>query len=219
MERFIKGILLFSIILAIFCHKKNLIEANRVDDQFEIGKKLFEQKDYDKAIKAFERVIYYFATGEYTDDAQFYLALCYFKKKEYELAKSEFEFLIENFPQSEYVEQSYIYIAKCILNKNKNIHRDLSQIKDAIKILREFLSKFPKSKYRNEAKELLREAKERLAQKMLLAIKVYYKLGKKESALLYYELLKNEYPESEALKEAKRILNKWLKEETKDEKY
>jgi len=202
--------LLFSILLFLSCGGKKKIIYEKPENQFEAALLAFERGKYDEALEGFKRVLYEFPTGPYTDDAQYYLGECYLRMKNYEEAVEEFKFLIDNFPMSEYVEKATLGLAKSYLFKSPDPSRDQTATKEAISVLRNLLSRYPNSPLRDEAKSLLRKAKDRLAKKMLLAAKTYKNLGAFKAEKFYLEILIKEYPDTETVWEAKYMLGEVL---------
>jgi outer membrane assembly lipoprotein YfiO len=202
--------LLFSTLLLLSCGGKKRIVYETPGEQFDAALLAFERGKYSEALEGFKRVLYEFPTGPYTDDAQYYLGECYLKMKDYDLAKDEFRFLIDNFPTSEYVERATLGLAKCYMYKNPDPSKDQSDTKEAISILRRFLSRYPDSPLRGEAKTLLKKAKNRLAEKMLIAAKTYKSLGAYEAEKFYLQLLIKEFPNSDVIWEAKYMLGEVL---------
>lgn len=205
-----RKILLFSVLLILSCGGKKKIVYENPEEEFEAALLAFEKGKYDEALEGFKRVLYEFPTGPYTDDAQYYLGECYLKTKDYEDAAEEFRFLIDNFSTSEYVEKATLGLAKSYLFKSPDPSRDQSDTKEAISILRKFLSCYPDSPLRSEAKSLLLKAKDKLAKKMLLAAQTYKNLGAYEAEKFYLELLIKEYPDTETVWEAKLMLGEVL---------
>jgi outer membrane protein assembly factor BamD len=69
--------------------------------------------------------------------------------------------------------------------------------------LRDFLDDYPESDRREEAAELLTEARRKLAQKTYKNGYLYYRLGHYESALIYLEKVLNDYHDTDWVREAR----------------
>lgn len=193
-----------SLILIISCAKKQTVSAPLpADDAFELATSYFKEKQYNKAIAEFERILFYHPASEYVDDAQYYLGRAYFEKKDYNQAISEFDYLIKNFSTSKFIEDAYFYRAHAYLNKAPGYEKDPTELENAISLFNYFLTKFPNSKYTDQAKKLILSARNQLAKKELENGKLYVKLGEKNAALIYFNYVIENYPETTASNEAK----------------
>lgn len=195
--------LLTILLLAVLCCSRQVLAPLEPVDEFERAISFFKNRNYDQAIQAFERVIFYHASSEYVDDAQFYLGRTYFEKKDYAQAIVEFDYLIKNFSNSSFSEESYLYRAKAYLLKAPGYDKDQSETKEAISFFDEFLTRYPNSQYTNEAKDLILSSRNRLAKKELENGKLYIKLKEPDAAAVYFKFVIENYPETKASSEAK----------------
>jgi TolA-binding protein len=83
--------------------------------EFERAMSFFNNRKYDQAIDAFERILFYHPSSEFVDDAQYWLARTYLEKKDYSQAIVEFDYLVRNFPSSTQLEDAYFYRAKAYI--------------------------------------------------------------------------------------------------------
>jgi len=173
------------------------------DDEFERAMSLFDKKKYASATQAFERIIFYYPSSEYIDDAQYWLARTCFAEKNYSQSIIEFEYLINNFSNSEFLEEAYLYRAKSYLFETPSYDRDQTKLNQAINLFDDFLTRFPNSQHTNEVRELILTGRNRLAQKEVINGKLYIKLNKLEAALIYFNYVVETYPETKAASEAK----------------
>jgi outer membrane protein assembly factor BamD len=198
-----KFILLFLSLILIVCGKKQVLSQLEPEDEFERAMSFYEKKDYNKAVSAFERILFYHPSSEYVDDAQYWLGNTYFEKGDYDQAIIEFDYLIKNFPTSSYLEKAYVFRIKAYFEKAPGIEKDPTEIENAIDQCNRFLTRFPNSEFTDQIKEVILVARNQLARKELENGKLYLKLGVPESALLYFEYVSDTYPETESSAEAK----------------
>jgi len=171
--------------------------------EFERAKSFFEQKKYDLAIQAFERILFYHASSEFVDDAQYWLGRTYLERKDYDQAIVEFDYLLRNFPKSTQLEEAYFYRAKAHLLAAPSFEKDVSDLKKAVRLFDEFLTRFPNSKFTADVRKEILSARNRLARKELENGKLYERLKEFNAALLYYDYIITNYPETESAGEAK----------------
>jgi outer membrane protein assembly factor BamD len=189
--------------LFISCGTRQVLTPLDPEDEFERAMSFFENKKYDTAVQAFERILFYHPSSEYVDDAQYWLGRTYYEKTDYTQAIAEFDYLIQNFSSSVFLEKAYLYRAKSYLLKAPGYEKDPTEIENAISLFDQFLTRFPNSKYTDEIRDLILSARNRLAKKEVENGKTYLKLSKYDAALLYFDFVMQNYPETEACKEAK----------------
>lgn len=196
-------ILLFLFMVCITCGKKQVLSPIEPEDEFERAMSQYKNEDYNSAVTAFERVLFYHPSSEYVDDAQYWLGRTYFENENYDQAIIEFDYLIKNFPTSSYIEEAYVFRIKVYFEKAPGIERDPTEIENAIDQCNRFLTRFPNSEFTDQIKEVILLARNQLAKKELENGKLYTKLGEPESALLYFAYILDTYPETESSAEAK----------------
>ena len=184
------------------CAARETLVPLEAVNEYERAKSFFENKKYQKATEAFERILFYHPSSEYVDDAQYWLSRAYLEMKDYDQAVIEFNYLIRNFPNSPLVEEAHFYRAKANLLSAPSHEKDLSDLKRAIQLFDEFLTRYPNSEHTDEARQEILSARNLLAKKELENGKLYEKLKEPDAALLYYEYIRNNYPETESAGEA-----------------
>lgn len=196
-------VVLLLLLTLMTCGKKQVLTPLESEDEFERAMSFFEKKDYNNALLAFERVLFYHPSSEYVDDAQYWLGRTYFEKKDYDQAIVEFDYLIKNFSTSPFIEEAYLFRIKSFLEKAPSFEKDPTEIENAIGLCDKFLTRFPNSKHTEQIKEIILIARNHLAKKELENGKIYLKLGELEAALLYFAYLIQTYPETVYSGEAK----------------
>jgi outer membrane protein assembly factor BamD len=196
--------ILLPIILALIsCTTRQTLTPLEPAAEFERAVSFFENKKYDQAIQGFERILFYHPSSEFVDDAQYWLGRTYLEQKQYDQAIIEFDYLIRNFPKSAQLEDAYFHRARAHLLTAPSYEKDLSGLKSAIRLFDEFLTRYPNSKYTDDVRKEILSARDLLAKKELENGKLYEKLKELKAALLYYEHIMNNYPETESAAEAR----------------
>jgi outer membrane protein assembly factor BamD len=195
--------LLIFVLTFISCATRQTLTALEPAAEFERAISFFDNRKYDQAIQGFERILFYHPSSEFVDDAQYWLGRTYLEQKEYDQAIIEFDYLIRNFPKSTQLEDAYFHRARAHLLDAPSHEKDLSDLKIAIRLLDEFLTRFPNSEHTDDVRKEILSARDRLAKKELENGKLYEKLKEMTAALLYYEYIMNNYPETESAGEAR----------------
>jgi len=163
----------------------------------------FEAKRFRKSAELFQKFVFQFPLSDSVDDAQYFLAKSYKEAKDYENAITEYLFLITTFPTSERAPEAYLDLAECYLQKNKNIGKDTQDLLEALKYISEFKSRFPDSPLMDRARDLEYKINRIKGEKYLYIAKTYLNIGAPKSALVYLDLVQNEFEnDEEMMKEA-----------------
>ncbi len=189
--------LAFSFLALSSCAKKTTPIYSSARDQFQLAMNFYQKGRYEKAIESFRNVIYRFPMSSYAAEAQYYIAMSYMKDRDYTSAIEEFRFLIENYPSSKHLEEAVYRIAEAYYLKSLPPDRDQSDTRNAMLLANEFLNKYPSSQFADSAKVIIRKCRNKLARKMLIAVDTFIKLEKYNSALIYLELFKKEYGDTD----------------------
>ena len=175
-------------------HRKSQLPRD-VESQYHYAMELYNEGKYSKAIEIFKNIVFNYPTSRYVDKAQYYLAKSYKESHDYEDAILEYQFLISTFPTSEYAEIGYVELAECYLKKSPDPRKDLENVHLAIKYAQNFLAKYPDSPYKEKAQNIIHEAREILAERLLYIAETYKKLDHLNSALVYIDILLQQYPD------------------------
>jgi outer membrane protein assembly factor BamD len=189
--------------VVVSCATRQALPPLSAPDEFERAMAYFENKQYDSAIQAFERIIFYHPSSEYVDDAQYWLGRSYFENGDYLQAAAEFDYLLRNFSNSIFSEEAYLYRAKSYFFNAPSYDRDQTGLTAALSSLNEFLTLYPNSEHTDEIKELILEGRNRLARKEVENGKLYIKLKKPNAAVLYFDYVLETYPETDVANEAR----------------
>ncbi|SYZ73266.1 Outer membrane assembly lipoprotein YfiO [Candidatus Zixiibacteriota bacterium] len=189
---------IMAVALFIGCGTPSIKIATNVYAQFDIAKKEYDQKHYLKAIQGFQRVVFNFPGATIVDTAQYYLAMSYYENHEYELASVEFNRLITNYPQSAFADDAQFLAGVCMYKATpKHYGLDQEELTKAIKALEDFITDNPDSPRLDEARGVINEARTRLAKKQYQNGLLYWKMGNYEAARIYFQLVVDEYTDTQ----------------------
>jgi len=165
---------------------------------FDLGKDLYDDEKYIKAIEHFQAIVYNYPGEAIVDTAQYYLALSYFGNEDYTLAGVEFNRLVLNYPSSEYFENAlFLKAASYYQSTPKHHGLDQRELEKAIRQLNDFIIDYPESESVADAKQLLSQARTRMAKKYYKSGEVYKHMGAFESARTYYQIVIDDYTDIE----------------------
>lgn len=173
-----------------------------VDDIYNEAMEAFNDDDYLEAQKLFDVIKLQYPASQYADDAQFYMAEINFKKAEYVLAAFNYNLLRRAFPTSSYAKDALYRASMSYFNLSPDSQREQSYTKQAIQSFAEFQTFYPNDSLAVEAGRRIVELREKIAQRDFEIAELYVKMEYPKAALIYYDLVVNEYADTKLLEPA-----------------
>jgi outer membrane protein assembly factor BamD len=183
----------FCFLLGLGCGPKAPTVVLDAEDQYAVAKREFDQENWDKAVVELQKVVFNYPGAPFIDSAQYLLGITYFNQEEYPSAILELNKLQVSYPTSKLADDAAFMVAKSDLEMSPKPELGQENTQRALDGLTNFLDDYPESDRREEAGELLTEARAKLAEKTYKNGRLYYRLGHYESALLYLEKVLNDY--------------------------
>jgi len=219
------------LVLFLFACSSTLDSSDMTPDQrLDYAKSLYEQEDYEEAVKEFESIILQYPGSSIIDDGQYYLAMTRFKREEYILAAYQFSKLIKGMPSSEFLADAQFMLADCYYELSPDYTLDQQYSKKAIEEFQVFIDFFPLNPKVADAELKIKELNDKLARKEYETARIYDKMEYYLAAFKYYDsvmeiyhdtqyaplalynkinLLVNRNRESEALSESQKFIEKY----------
>lgn len=183
----------FLFISMVGCTSKKAIKPLTPDERFEKISQLFSKNKYDKVIEESEVYLVAFSGTKKVDSVQYLLAESHFQLKQFILAQAEYERLADQFPSSSLVEISRYKSALSFYNLSPKSQLDQNYTIRAYDLFQQYLDEFPASSNASNVEEIIQDCREKLAKKELETADLYFKMRKYDSALLYYNLIIDDY--------------------------
>lgn len=155
--------------------------------------KLYNDKDYQEAIKEFQAITLQYPGNVVVDSAQFYLGMCHFNRDEYILGAYEFSRLIKNMPASKFVPKAQYMLADCYFKLSPYFELDQKYTRKAMDEFQAFIDFFPTNPQVPDAEKKIAELNDKLAHKEYYTAYIYKKLGDYEAAIMYYDFVLDTY--------------------------
>jgi outer membrane protein assembly factor BamD len=144
-------------------------------------------KDYDEAIKCFEKLVKNAPFSPHAPRALLYAAELNRKEGKPEAAIDALDRLISNYPYSSETEKAYLELAEVHLSLVQGPAYDQGSTREAISCYQDFLILYPHSTHLKQAEEGLMAAKDLYARSRIFMGDFYYKYrDKPKAALLFY---------------------------------
>ena len=214
---YIRKIYYLSIGLIILnCAGNDLINEN-LDSKLNKAISLFKVEKYSKAREQFEYIIFNNPGSSNALKSQYYLAESLYKLRNYNQASKEYDKFIMLSQDSELVAKSKFLICKCLYLLSSDYNKDQNETKFTIDKIQYFIEEYPTSHHKIECEEMIHNLRSKLAQKELESGKLYLRIEKYDSALIYFNLIMVEYYDTSYYDDAlfNVVLTYLLKGETK----
>ena len=169
-----------------------------------LGMKIINARE--EGIRVLKTLIKIYPHSEFSDLAQYKIAQYYFLLEDYDTAETEYQELLDKYLLSKWRSSAVFQMAMTYLNRHQGTAYDASWLQKSAQGFRKFLKDYPEDQQVPQAKKLLQETLDQLAQKLYETAEYYERAGAHKAALHYYKLLAIRYPESHFSTEASAIL-------------
>lgn len=190
--------LFVAILLLTSCRSEELIRpGDTLEVAFEKAMMQYNEEKYNDAANAFETVISIGRGTDYGQEAQYYLAESYFNAKRYLLAASEYERYAQYHPNSPRREEVDFKEALCYYEISPRYRLDQTYTNRAVEKFRLYRTRYPNTERAELAAEYISELRNKLARRDYNAADFYMRTERYNSAAIYFDLVIENYPESE----------------------
>lgn len=177
------------------CSKKNLFDdsVTPINELYNNGVKLLEDKKYTKAADEFEKVFFQHPGNTLTPKAELMQAYALYLDNEYDTAVDVLEVFTKLHPRHEDI--AYAYYMKALANyaQVSSVDLDQSRTQHSKAGFREVINRFPGSKYAIDAALKLDLVDAHLAGKEMLVGRYYLKKKNPIAALRRFQTVINKY--------------------------
>ncbi len=195
-----KRILIFLILLAtigVSCDRyKKILKGTDKELKYETAVKLYKQQNYSSALQFFEELITLFRGTDKAEMVFYYYAYSYYGTGDNMMASFHFKNFSKLFPGSKYSEECAFMAAYCKYNDAPGYSLDQGATIEAINELQLFANLYPKSEKMQRCNELIDELRNRLAKKYFDLATLYYRISSYNAAIISFNNLLKEYPET-----------------------
>lgn len=198
-----RGVFLLSlVILVASCGKFRRIQKSedwRV--RFEAALNYYEKKDYYRAAVLFEDVLPIVRGLPEGEKVEFYLAYCQYYEKTYLLAANQFKTFYETYGRSQLAEEAQFMYAYSLFSSAPTPNLDQREGIEAMDAMQVFLNRYPDSKFRDRATEVITVSQQKLETKGFDNARQYLKLRSYQAAIIAFDNFRKNFPDSKYLEE------------------
>jgi outer membrane protein assembly factor BamD len=199
-------LIVFALALPAGCAKNNpqdFAQVASAEDLYRQGNEILEQhkmlgflptKDYDKAVETFQAIIDNYPYSDYSVQAELKIADTYYEQGKWEEALSYYRDFAELHPTHERVPYSVLRSALSRRNEALESNRDQTNTKKALEHLDVLLTRYPYTPEAQEAEQIWREMRTRLAKHEMGVGDFYMSHEEFQSAADRFRKVLNDYP-------------------------
>lgn len=200
------GIYLIFSIIALFtisCSQYSKISKSQ-DFKYKYEKALeyYDREDYFKALNLFDQVIPFYRGTKDAEDIAYKYGYAYYNQKEYTMASYYFDRFAKTYPRTERAEECMFMVPYCKYLDSPKYKLDQTNTRQAINDFQLFVNAYPTSSRVDECNQLIDELRIKLQKKEFEIAKLYLKMEKYEAAVVSFENLLLDYPDTQYREEA-----------------
>ncbi|HEY3404648.1 MAG TPA: outer membrane protein assembly factor BamD [Ohtaekwangia sp.] len=193
---------IFIVLVVASCSKFRKIEKSldwRV--KYEAALTYYEKEDYYKASILFEQILPIVRGLPEGERVQFYLAYCQYYDKLYLLSSEQFKTFYETYGRSTMAEEARYMYAYSLYASSPNTNLDQTSSIEAMAAMQEFLNRYPNSKFKEKAIEVIFTTQDKLEKKGFDNAYQYYRMRSYKAAIVALNNFKDNFPDSEYIEE------------------
>ena len=204
---FKKQLLIFSSVMLLIiitlgsCKSKyeKLKASNDNAKKYTEAVKLYNKKDYSKALGLFEDLVTRYRGRTGYEDLYYYYAYTNYKLKDYTAARYHFKTFADTYPSSPRAEECRFIAAYCFYLDSPIYSLDQENTLKAIESLQLFINLYPKSDRVTEASKLIQNLRDKLEDKAYANAKLYLTINDYQSAVIAFNNMLRDYPDTEEI--------------------
>ncbi len=206
------GWLLFSLALLLTPSCKSSFEKTRTSGNAELilskAFEYYEKENYQRALTLFDLVLNTLRGDARAEKAYYQYAYCHYNTKQYLLAAYYFKTFSNTFINSEFREEAAYMSAYANYQMSPVYRLDQGNTITAIDEFQLFVNLFPKSPRVEQCNDLIDEMRRKLEQKAFGEGELYYDLKQYQSAVISFDNLLRDYPESPDVERVRYLIAK-----------
>ena len=206
-----KWAFLIILITAFMCscgEYSRVVKSTDLKYKHEMALKYYNEGEYYKAVPLIEELLIIYRGTEKAEKLHYYNAYCDFKLGDLIIASHRFRTFAQTYPRSERSEECSFMSAYCFYRNSPQSSLDQTNTYRAIKELQLFVNRFPTSTRLDSCNKLIDGLRYKLETKYFNIAKQYLHTRKYKSAIVDFENLLVDFPDTEYREEASFLLLK-----------
>ena len=186
------------------CASSSEYEGMPISQAFELAMQRFDEEDWDAAIEGFQGVVVAGPSTDLAPRARWYLAEAHYQRDEHVTSASQFTRFLERYPTHELAPAAALGVCRSIVALSPIVQRDQTDTRRAHISCSAAADDYPDTPEGERAAELADQMWEKLAEKVYVGGEFYFERDLWDSAILYYEDVVENYPNTDAAPRALR---------------
>lgn len=200
-------LLSFSLLLFSCGEYQKVLNKGTSEDQYKMAVKMYEGKNYGKALRLFEKITPSYRDKPQMERIQFMVAQSNFNEKNYSISGYYFDRFAKNYPKSSKKEEASFLAAYSYKLAAPVFSLDPTDTNKALESFQSFINEYPDSDKIEEANGHYKELRYKLQKKYFEIAKTYYRtagydLRNYKAAIQAFDNLLSDYLGSEFKEEA-----------------
>ena len=200
-------LLSFSVLLFSCGEYQKVLNKGTSEDQYKMAVKMYESKNYGKALRLFEKITPSYRDKPQMERFQFMVAQSNFNEKNYSISGYYFDRFAKNYPKSSKKEEASFLAAYSYKLASPVFSLDPTDTNKALESFQSFINEYPDSDKIKEANKHYKELRYKLQKKYFEIAKTYYRtagydLRNYKAAIQAFDNLLSDYLGSEFKEEA-----------------
>ena len=166
-------------------------------DLYALGQREFEERDFDEAAEALDRLILSFPSFEQIADARLLLARAYFEDEQFLIASDEFRRFLERHGGHPRAAEAALGVCHSQAALSPIPQRDQLYTEQAATVCRNVVTDYRGTPQAAEAEAIVNDMRAKLARKEYENGDFYFRRGGMESAVVYWEIVVEQYADTE----------------------
>ena len=190
------------LILAVLCvvalgscdNFSRMVKSTDNEMKYEVAMDYYERGDYNHALQLFDLLQASFRNTPRGENITLRTALCYYEQGDYEIASYYFNKFSQTYSFSRDAEKADFLNAYCTYLLSPDPSLDQTNTYTALKQLKGFAEKYPKSDSLYRVNQLITNLNEKLEQKDYNICRLFYRMENYSAAITSFENLLKNYP-------------------------
>jgi outer membrane protein assembly factor BamD len=200
-------VLMLSLLLFSCGEYQKVLNKGTSAEQYKMAVKMYETKEYSKALRLFEKVTPAYRGKPQMERIQFMVAQSNFNEKNYSISGYYFDRFAKNYPKSSKKEEAAFLSAYSYKLASPRYSLDPTDVNKALISFQDFINTYPTSSKIDEANKHYKELRYKLQKKYFEIAKTYYRtadydLRNYNAAIQAFDNLLSDYLGSEFKEEA-----------------
>lgn len=197
------SVLLIILIAFTGCKSKfeKLRASNDTAKKYREAVRLYEKKDYSKALGLFDDLVTKYRGTAEAEDLSYYFAYTHYKLRDYTTARYHFKTFADTYASSPKAEECRFMAAYCFYLESPIFSLDQENTIKAIEALQLFINLHPKGERVAEASKLIANLREKLETKSYANARLFLDIGDYKSAVIAFRNSAREFPDTKYAEE------------------